>query len=71
MAGQWGQWQVHSPANSFNQKQTATNPKTRFFPIDRQWQKPLTPQENLLPKSEIIIQTDLSDAIVPLAKKRK
>jgi hypothetical protein len=49
MKGQWGQWQGQSPSNCFNQKQTDSNPKTRFFSIDPQWQKPLTPQKNLPP----------------------
>jgi hypothetical protein len=53
MAGQWGQWQMQLPANSFNQKQPATIPETRFFSIDRQWQKSLTPQKNLIPASQV------------------
>jgi hypothetical protein len=34
----------------FQPKATTSNPKTRFFPIDHQWQKPLTPQKNLIQK---------------------
>ena len=49
MKGQWGQWQMQSPTNCFNQKQPELNPKTRFFSIDPQCQKPLTPQKNLYP----------------------
>jgi hypothetical protein len=52
MKGQWGQWQMQSPTNRFNQKQPASTPETRFFSIDRQCQKPLTPQKNLIPQPD-------------------
>jgi hypothetical protein len=55
--GQWGQWQVQSPANCFNQKQRVIIPETSFFSIDLQWQKPLTPNKNPLPKQQTKQQT--------------
>jgi hypothetical protein len=41
---------VQSPTSCFHHRQPASNPKTRFFSIDPQWQKPLTRQKNPLPK---------------------
>jgi hypothetical protein len=42
-----------SPASCFERKQTAPNPEPYLPELHQHWQKPMSPQKNLLPKPPI------------------
>jgi len=58
------------PKSCFFRKANCHNPRSAFFPLFAQWQKPLIAQKNLYPSKQIVaIRKQRKVAITKSAKK--